>query len=161
MANFQQDLAIGKLVEKYVGKIFEDLGFEVEYNNDRYIKWDIRIKKKKKNYTIEIKFDKFERRSGNLAFEIFNPKKNTPSGVYITEANLWCHVISPEYDKYEVYICSTRDLRTFLNNIKPDKVVLHAGDGNATLKLYNKYKVLKILLKPLTKYTICKLKIMQ
>jgi hypothetical protein len=106
------------------------MGFECELNSD----------KKKKSYydliiigkgTLEIKNDLYAAKSGNVAIEYYNPKSDKPSGIAITQSDVWCHIIGGE-----IFVVKTQVLKHFVDTEAPKRVIKRAGDGNASLKLY-------------------------
>ena len=91
-------------------------------------------------YTAEIKYDLYAKRSGNMAIEYHNSKKDKASGIAATAADYWIHV----FDKpQEAYIIETEGLKQALLELKPVRIVENAGDGNANLYLYKKEVLLQ------------------
>lgn len=86
---------------------------------------------------IEVKNDEYAKKSGNIAIEVFNPKSNKASGLYITQADIWAHVLDDE-----IWISSPEKMKNFINSKKPLRIIEKAGDGNATILLYRKDEIL-------------------
>lgn len=81
--------------------------------------------------TFEVKHDVMAKKTGNVAIEFHNSKKNEPSGIYVTKANIWAHKILDE-----IWLCSVSDLKEFVKNEKPVKIVIAGGDDNADLFIF-------------------------
>jgi hypothetical protein len=88
--------------------------------------------------TTEVKFDEYERKSGNVAIEVYNPRLGKPSGVTATKAFFWAHVL---VDKV-VWLTPVEKLREYLDNHAPGRIIDVGGDKNATLWLYPSCEIL-------------------
>jgi hypothetical protein len=157
----KRDLDIGRQAETLVVQIIEYHGGEAQLNDDKKSRslYDIRAKHFKQNFTIEVKNDVYALKSGNIAIEIFNPKSNKPSGLMVTQATLWVHVLGDE-----VWLTSTSKLKNFLNTNKPHRIIDVGGDNNSTMYLYKKDIIIPSIFvridnvsKPLFKRVLCKL----
>lgn len=82
-------------------------------------------------FTIEVKNDVMATKTGNVAIEYWNSRKNAPSGLTVTKANIWAHKIDGE-----VWICSVPSLKKFVETNKPLRIIEGGGDDNADLYLY-------------------------
>ena len=139
---FKKDLEFGRSGEKIVCDALMELGLEPVLNDQpRKLFYDISFEWKNQIITGEVKYDAYFAKSGNLAFEISNPKTGKPSGLYKTTADLWFHVVPGDV----IYWANTNVLRIFTEAIKPDKHVKKGGDGNAELKLYKLENAKKVL----------------
>lgn len=45
------------------------------------------------SFRVEVKWDKHAARSGNVYFEIFNPRSGKATGIRSSSADWWCHVL--------------------------------------------------------------------
>ena len=90
--------------------------------------------------TFEVKYDFYAAKSGNIAIEIFQPHTLKPSGLTSTLADFWVQILSSE----EVLSCRVLELKKFVDEVKPDRLVESAGDGNATIILYEKSRILPV-----------------
>jgi hypothetical protein len=81
----------------------------------------------------EIKFDLYAARSGNIAIEFYNPKQGKPSGIGVTQAHLWFHVITKPMSIWVTSVCK---LKKYMEENKPHRVVECGGDNNASIYLY-------------------------
>lgn len=140
---FKRDFALGKNGENLVLKIFKKNNLELELNIDKNKKsdYDALGKIGKKKFSIEIKFDYMAEKTNNLAIEYNNPVKDTPSGIAITKANLWCHIIL-DMGNPTVWLTSVKKLKQYIKDNKPWKIIDKAGDGNSSIYLYNDLTIL-------------------
>jgi len=90
-------------------------------------------------FTVEVKYDEMQSKTGNIAIEIYNSKSGKPSGLTATKANLWCHVL-----KDSAWIASVETLKKFCEENTPFKSFNFVGDGNASILLYKTEDILKI-----------------
>lgn len=146
--NFKRSESIGKIAENLVTKLFNGCGLQttpVSFS-DRKL-WDIKVDipqswgmPTKPHFTTEVKHDVYEQRSGNLAVEVWNTKKNEPSGIKITQADLWTFVLSDS-----IWITRSGDLRTYIDAVPPKRIIENAGDGNAMVMLYESQEILQMI----------------
>lgn len=127
----------GDVGESFVLSFLESLGFEASKNSDLTTRsdYDIICKMGRKTCTIEVKFDKMAAKTNNVAIEVFNPKSNKESGINITKADLWFHLI-PDGNNITCWFNKTSNIIDFISSNKPNRVVDFSGDGNATIYLY-------------------------
>lgn len=142
VAKFKDDLIIGTKGEAALLKILKDNDIVCSLNKslsrNKLSKWDIEFILNSCVYTAEVKYDFYESKSGNIAIEIFNPKLNKPSGLSVTEADLWVTVLAD----LQVWICKTNDLRQYISSNKFHKKIECGGDNNSTMLLYKSNKIL-------------------
>lgn len=119
------------------------MGFECTDNSEREKMSDYDIRVVSPEFTIEVKEDLYSAKSGNVAIEYWNSKSNKPSGITITKANIWCHIIAGE-----PFIIKTKTLKDFIDKVKPKRMLTGVGDGNADIMLYD-CEVLKAVMVPL------------
>lgn len=123
--------------EKFVQQLFEKAGIECAKNNDTdtRLEHDLVCKIGRTKFTCEVKFDVMAQRTGNIAIEYHNTKKDTPSGLNATKANIWAHLIYDDSNKV-VFVTSVAKLRDFCSKNTPKRVIKNGGDKNANLLLF-------------------------
>lgn len=131
---FLSSLDAGNKGQKFFTSILDHHGFTYELCNT--IEYDIKTLQPS-CLTFEAKYDMYAKRSGNIAIEVWNTKKNTPSGLMATKADFWVHVL----DENEIWVCKTSALRTIIDRNVPFRQV-DGGDDNSRMLLYNKEKIL-------------------
>jgi len=132
---FYRDLPIGQHGEFLVQQILAKINVDVEFNHDKY--YDIKAKIGKENVLIEVKLDLYAEKSGNIAIEFYNPKTMKFSGINITEANLWAHIVKLN-DEYQVWLANVNLLKCFIEAFPAKRIIECGGDNNASLYLYDK-----------------------
>lgn len=140
--SFLDDLACGNRGEALVVSELTKAQICVEINSGKKNReYDIKASYESFNpCTMEIKYDIYAARSGNIAIEFYNPKSNKPSGIDATLADYWVHVLT---SPVSIWACRTSKLKVFLKETEPLKVITAGGDGNASLYLYKKEIILK------------------
>jgi hypothetical protein len=129
---FVKNLSDGQNAESIVANLFRSVGFQVLHDKKKNIDWDMVLLVKNKRIPIEIKFDAYEQKSGNIAIEVYNPKSCSPSGVTATKALLWIHILIP----HQILLTTVNRLRRYIDNHQPARIINCGGDDNATLYLY-------------------------
>ena len=89
-------------------------------------------------FTLEVKYDLYSDKSGNIAIEFWNSRQGKPSGINITSAKFWVQVTPAK----GVWITTVEKLKQYIKDNKAHKIILNAGDGNANLYLYKVNKIL-------------------
>lgn len=140
---YTDSLAIGAFGERKIVEILDLAGISSKLNTSKkineLIQYDIECWLPCGHiFTIESKFDKMQKRTGNLAIEHFNTKKVKPSGISATTADLWAVVLADG-----VYLTSVDWLRKYCEENKPKKEIHCGGDDNAALWLYNSDEILQ------------------
>lgn len=139
--SIKKDLVTGDVGEILVGRVFENAGFDVEKNDGKDAKlsdYDLKVSRFDKDghflfdFTIEVKYDIYSAKSGNIAIEYFNSKSNKPSGLTATKADFWVQV-TPDKG---LYIVTVEKLKRYIDIHPPFRTITAAGDGNADLFLY-------------------------
>lgn len=120
-----------------------DLLAKKDDNKDNRHFHDVIFNYKKKKYTVEVKYDLMAEKTGNIAIETYNPKSNKPSGINITKAHFWCHILPSEGFNY-IFMTTVKRLKNYVAANKPKKIIECGGDKNATLYLYDDAKLLSI-----------------
>lgn len=134
---FTKSLRQGTFGETFVTEFLNSLSFSVERNSDltNLSKYDIICKAGKISFTGEIKYDLMSSKTNNVAIEIHNPKSDKPSGLYATEADIWFHLI-PDGSNTTCWINSVINLKKYIDENKPKKIIELGGDNNSKLLLY-------------------------
>lgn len=136
---------MGKKGELYIQKIFTDLGFKCELNQDyeRRYEFDLYVELGKLNFTIEVKNDEMATKTGNLAIEVNNCKSNKPSGIYSSSSDIWVHLIRPKgQTEIQAYAIKLEKLKCFAESTEPLKKIYGGGDDNADLLIYKSLDIL-------------------
>lgn len=136
--NILRDLPAGQAAEAKVVQLLEALGLPGSLNKakGKLSEYDIEFEFKTRHLTIEVKNDLYAHKSGNIAIETFNPKTGKPSGLGITKADFWCHMVDG------LYFTKVSTLKEYIDKTKPFKLVTSGGDDNATLYLYRADSIL-------------------
>ena len=136
--HFLFDLARGGQAEELVCKFLIAAGFPSHVDKTAGSKWDIKSEYGRTYITTEVKYDEYEHHSGNIAIEVYNPHLGQPSGITVTKAFFWVHVLKHEM----IWITPVSKLKKYLDNTAPGRVIDVGGDKNATLWLYPSQKIL-------------------
>ncbi len=142
---FVSDRIKGENAEDSVAKILShywDVHKAHEIEAGAFSDWDLSVAQKETGYevfTVEVKYDEMQAKTGNIAIEIYNPRSGKPSGLTATKATLWCHVLQGS-----VWITSVEKLKKFCEQAPPFKSFNSVGDGNASILLYKTEDILKI-----------------
>ena len=142
---FVSDKVKGQLAEDSVAKILSplwDVHKAYELESGAFSDWDLSVAQLETGYevfTVEVKYDEMQSKTGNIAIEIYNPRSGKPSGLTATRATLWCHVLQDS-----VWITSVDKLKKFCEEITPFKSFNSVGDGNASILLYKTEDILEI-----------------
>lgn len=135
--SFGKDLSRGKKTEQQLIDFLEQCGYNAKINDNEqeYSFYDIIIENPRT--TFEVKSDFKSSITGNLAVEFYNPKLGKASGVEISKADFWCHMVYINKTP-TLYFCLLSELLEFIKNNPPYKVCDVGGDNNASLYLYKK-----------------------
>lgn len=85
-------------------------------------------------FLAEVKFDKTQQRTGNIAVEWYNPSARAKSGLFATKAGVWVYVLA---DPMRAYAIRAEDLLGLFHARAYVRDVPNAGDGNATCRLFD------------------------
>lgn len=134
----KHDIQKGKEAELHVIDLFGGMGISSFLNTDKKTQkfFDITLDNE---MLLEVKYDLYTEKSGNIAIEIWNTRKNEPSGINVTKSHFWIQVMP---NPITPFICVTSRLKDFVKEEKPVKTVMNAGDGNASILLYKKDYIL-------------------
>ena len=139
----------GKKGERIAKEVLEGFGVKCELNEDyekRY-DYDLSCKMGRKNFTVEVKFDDRSSSTGNVYIEYHNSRADKPSGVSVTKADLWIHVLPDGSGVNAVWATSVSSLRSFMKEVEPLKKVSFGGDRNSAGYVYTKASILEALFK--------------
>jgi len=140
MANkrFLHDLARGGKAETLVAHLFVESGFPSVVDKKARAEWDLKSEYNGEYITTEVKYDAYEHKSGNVAIEVYNPYIGKPSGITVTQAFFWAHVLMDGV----VWLAPVSKLKEYLDNHPPGRIIDAGGDKNATLWLYSSKTIL-------------------
>lgn len=138
MSNFIKDKKNGQHAEAIVLNLMNNAGFSSKGGVATDRRWDIISHYGLNQITIEVKYDIYEQRSGNIAIEVYNPKSNIPSGITATKAFIWAHVLAEN----AVWFTVVNTLKQYMDHKPPAKIIDIGGDKNATLYLYPSHEIL-------------------
>lgn len=133
---FLRDLDAGTKGEKIVMELFAQHGLpcsktpNYDFHKDN---WDLQVELACKPVWLEVKYDLYSGKSGNVAIELYNPKRCCKSGLTSTEAHLWIHILT---NPHSVMIANVGKLKKFCVDNAPHKLVSCGGDDNSTMYLY-------------------------
>lgn len=134
----------GKLAEQRVISMFNKLGVPCKKSDKELLEYDIEFEISGKKRTAEVKFDMMAEKTGNLAIEYWNSKKDTASGISATKANLWIICILDDIN-ITMWATSVKSMKKFLEENTPKRIISKAGDKNAELYLYDADFMLKTI----------------
>jgi len=133
-SSFTSDRCAGDRAEELVQGVFHSAGLKSERNQTNQLSgWDIRFWGEL-NGTAEVKNDLYERKSGNVAIEYYNPRSCKPSGIAATKSDVWVIVLADQ----SVWVASSKELLEYIKSKPCLRDIPIAGDGNASLKLYRR-----------------------
>jgi hypothetical protein len=135
---------IGNEGESFIALLMGNANIECEKHDDFATKehYDLVCRFGRTNFSCEVKFDVMAVKTGNLAIEVFNTRKDTPSGLQATKADIWAHVIL-DGDNKVAFISSVKKLKEYCNIEQPVKIISNGGDKNAMLMLYRSESILE------------------
>lgn len=129
--NFPKQNKIGKSGENYVLKAFEDCGICCSLIRGKNSYYDMACNFDGLIFFAEIKNDRMATFTKNIAIEFYNTKNGQPSGLSITKADIWIHIVNQQ-----IYMMRTDKLKTVLGQNAPTKII-EGGDNNALIYLYD------------------------
>ena len=134
---FPKDLRKGHEAEDFILALLVQAGLPASSNDNRktFSDFDLTAEINNRPFTIEAKYDLFEKKSGNIAIEFFNPKSNQPTGIDATKADLWVHVLDKPMS---AWVTNVATLRRYIRTHDPVRVVERGGDSNASMLLYKR-----------------------
>jgi hypothetical protein len=134
---FLKDLGDGKKAEEYIAKLYKD-NF---YPTCDYVtfwvgkEYDISFSfPRKDSIHVEVKFDKYAVKSGNLCFELLD-HKGRPSGIMATEAHLMVFIVAENLDSpnKQIFEFEVKALREYIESYIDTATfkIVKGGDSNA------------------------------
>lgn len=129
----------GEKAEQLVCDILNRADIQASRDKTAGYKWDIILEHEGKKAGVEVKFDKYEKKTGNIAIEVFNSRQNKKSGLSSTLAKFWVCVLS----NGEVWITLSELLKKYTKENEPLFKSYNSGDGNANILLYKKRDIMK------------------
>jgi hypothetical protein len=151
---FLADLNDGKKAEKFIADLYKKRNPTSDYTTYNPSKeYDISLSfPRKDSLHIEVKFDKYATKSGNLCFEMFD-HKGQPSGIMATEADLMVFLVAKSLnDKNKmVFEFDVHKLRKFIeyHMDSGEYKIVKGGDGNA-------FEMMLVPIEEITKESFCK-----
>jgi len=133
MSHVRRDIAIGEAAEKRVMKFLNQFdGVVALKHNDTKTRshYDLVCTRNGQRFTVEVKHDLYASKSGNVAIEFYNPRSGKDSGINVTRADLWCHIIDDIF-----YFTTVEKLKQYTHT-HTGRMISTGGDGNASLMLY-------------------------
>jgi hypothetical protein len=137
---FLSDVAHGKLGERLFSDLLVQAGINVTKVSGRkiQIEWDVQSELYGLQFSVEVKCDFREAKTGNVAIEYYNPKAKKLSGISATTAELWVIVLQAPTT---IWVAAVTDVRRYMKQEKCERTILCGGDKNASFKLYNRCKI--------------------
>jgi hypothetical protein len=132
LSNFLRTKGSGNAGELLVKGLFEDAGIYCELVVGRNSDYDMGCSLNGLVFFVEIKNDVKAALTKNIAIEFYNTKSGKPSGLSITKADIWAHIV-----QREVYLIKVETLKELCQKTPPSKIV-QGGDDNAFIYLYDK-----------------------
>jgi hypothetical protein len=133
---FLSDLSDGKKAEQYIGRLYKKNFYPTSDYTSYHIgkEYDISFSfPRKESIHIEVKFDKYAVKSGNLCFEL-QDHKGRPSGIMATEAHLMVFIVAKSLQsKKQIFEFDVPALRAFIESHVDTTTykIVKGGDGNA------------------------------
>lgn len=134
----------GRLAEQRVISMFNKLGVPCKKSETELLEYDIELDVRGKKRTAEVKFDMMAEKTGNLAIEYWNSRKDTASGISATKANLWIICVLDDVN-ITIWATSVKVMKSFLDTNEPKRRISKGGDKNAELMLYDADLMLKTI----------------
>lgn len=135
---FAKDIKIGQEGESRVIEVLGEAGLHCIRNSGRehsVLKGhDLAFWFHPRERLLEVKYDIYESKSGNVALEYYNPRTRTPSGINATNSDIWVFVLKGG----AVWACRTDDLRKHFKEQPFYRDIGCGGDDNASMKLYKR-----------------------
>jgi hypothetical protein len=136
LSRFLACLRAGRAGEDAVGRLLgPHLGFTPNESKKRadLARWDFRFTLDGADRFGEVKYDRMESSTGNVAVEHYNPRAGRPSGLMATRAEVWFLVLERPRT---VWAASVGRLKAYCRDVRPHREVEWGGDANASLWLY-------------------------
>jgi hypothetical protein len=131
---FVKDLKDGNLAEEVVAEHYRAKAYNVEtLSRKRQNEGDIEVfRKNEVPFTVEVKFDRMAKDTGNLCFEITN-KKGDLTGIAKTTADIVVYIVPKDEQSVRLFTFETKVLKAYLyDTLNKEKVrQVKGGDRRA------------------------------
>lgn len=131
------------MAEQRVISLFIREGIPCAKTDKELLEYDLEFIFEDKKKTAEVKFDMMAAKTGNLAIEYWNSKKDSASGVTATKANIWIVCLLDDVN-ITIWATTVKMLKRFLSENQPKKIISKGGDNNAELYIYDSSIILPI-----------------
>lgn len=136
---YQKSMYVGSKAEMAVIDLLESHGIVCSKSIGKNSFYDIEVELDNQYLFIEVKYDKMSDVTKNLALEYFNPKSEKLSGISVTQSDYWIFAFEKPL---QLWISSIDEIKNYVGQNPPMKVVDIAGDRNASLYLYKRDKLI-------------------
>ncbi len=130
--NFVRGKRIGNRGELQICQFFNANGIWCDIIEGRNPYYDLVCLMNDYPFFVEVKNDQMANLTKNIAIELKNSRTGKDSGLLVTRANIWVHIIGQKY--YAIGVSALKDL---IQNSSPLKIC-DGGDNNAFLYIYDK-----------------------
>ena len=129
---FVQSKQVGSAGEIYVKTTFEQAGIHCELIEGRNSYYDMACNFDGLIFYVEVKNDRKAHYTNNIALELYNTRSGQPSGLSITRADIWAHIVTNS-----IYLMGVPKMKKLLSQVKPAKII-EGGNNNSLIYLYDK-----------------------
>lgn len=138
-----KSMRIGAVAEDLLVENLISFGHIAERNPDKSTRYEFDVTStfNGQKFLFEVKYDVMASRTGNIAIEFWNSKKNAPSGLSATKSDFWVQVLEEPTGRV-IYITTVDDLKNFTKFEKPLKTIIAGGDKNSSMYIYEKERIL-------------------
>lgn len=141
--DYKKSLADGKFAENLLRRLLDNAGLPNGSNPTKdssgLLAYDVQALLGERRVTFEVKYDKMASKTGNVAVEYRNTKKNKPSGILATRADFWVFVFA---GPVEVHVASVAALLEYFHSDARFRDITCGGDDNSAMKLYRRDQIL-------------------
>lgn len=137
----QKQKRAGDFAEDLVVEFLTGKGFECDKSKGKNYDYDVSAKNDKIELTFEVKYDIMSEKTGNIALEYWNCRKNEPSGITVTKSDYWVFVLTRK-GEHSLHFAKVAELKKFIDDVTPKKIIPIGGDKNASLMLYDEDVIL-------------------
>ena len=127
----------------FVKTLLDKAKIKYEEKIGNHPEFDLIITLNKTIIYVEVKFDIYQSKTGNLAIEYYNPKTQKKSGISETKAQLWIYVLQGGF----CWVSNTKSIKKYIKRNKAKKDIKYGGDRNASLYLYDSVEILTSIFK--------------
>jgi hypothetical protein len=128
---FVKDLKDGNLAEEVVADFYREKAYNVEtLPKNRQVEGDIEVfGRDEAPFTIEVKFDRMAKDTGNLCFEVTN-KKGDLTGIAKTQASRVVYIVPKDEQSVKLFTFDTEKLREYLYDTSNSSKVRQVKGGD-------------------------------